>query len=97
MLSQKAITESATAAKILSSEARIKILNLLIEHGTKDVCVKEIAEVIDLSHSATSHQLAKLQDMGVITCSRKGQTMCYTLTTSPLTRTITRILTHIVK
>lgn len=77
--------------KLLGSKARFKILCLLRDNRG-GVCVKEIAEAIERSHSATSHQLAKLEDAGVVTSRRDGQTRCYTLTASPLTERILAIL-----
>lgn len=91
-LSKQDIKESVQASKILSSEARLKILSILAEKKSADICVKEIAEAIGLSHSATSHQLAKLHDMGVVSPSRSGQTMCYSLTQSHLSKTLLNIM-----
>ena len=86
------IETAVTVAKILGSETRVKILLVLIDAHDNEICVKNIAETIGLSHSATSHQLAKLNDHGIVRPSREGQTMCYCLTDSPLATTIVDIL-----
>lgn len=96
-LREKGLARGVAASKVLSSEARMKILNILLNKKGKDICVKEIADAIGLSHSATSHQLAKLQDMGVVVPSRMGQTMCYSMTKSALAQTLSRIIQQILK
>ena len=77
--------------KILSDPTRFEILELLM--GTADeLCVKEIAEAVGMSHSATSHQLNRLEDKGIVASRRTGQTICYTIAPSPLTRTMQQII-----
>lgn len=63
-------------AKILSDETRVKILGLLVRNPD-GICVYEIAEAVGASHSATSHQLAKLEAKEIVECYRDGQKMCY--------------------
>ena len=72
------LEEVAELMKLLSSEARLKIINLLTVN--KDgLCVSELAKAVSLSKSATSHQLSKLESRGIVNCSREGQKMCYRL------------------
>ena len=94
-MSTQTINRAVTVAKILGSETRVKILTLLIDARNTEICVKNIAETIHLSHSATSHQLAKLNDHGIVRPSREGQTMCYCLTDSDLTQDIIAILNQL--
>jgi len=84
---KKDIEEAVIAHKILASETRFKILSLLTERGG-DLCVNEIAYEIGMSQSATSHQLLKLEDRGVVSPVRDGQNICYHLTDSPLSERI---------
>ncbi|PIP86663.1 transcriptional regulator [Candidatus Campbellbacteria bacterium CG11_big_fil_rev_8_21_14_0_20_44_21] len=70
--------------KILSSGTRFKIVTLLMKAG-RDLCVNEIAEAIGMSHSATSHQLAKLEDKGIVRSFRMGQMICYEIERSAVT------------
>ena len=93
-LSKDTLDRAVSVSKILGSETRVKILGILM-HSDTDVCVKDVAEAIGLSHSATSHQLAKLQAQGVVSPCRKGQTMCYCLTDSRLSKDITRVIKHL--
>lgn len=77
-------------AKILSDTTRVKILQTLMDHG--GMCVYEIAEVVGASQSATSHQLSKMEDKGLVECFREGQKMCYELTKSSLAKRIIETL-----
>lgn len=85
------ITKAITALKILSDPTRFRILSLLSE-APEGLCVYEIAEGTNISHSAASHQLAKLEAHNVVESFREGQTVCYELHDSELTRSITRIM-----
>lgn len=92
MSTKTTIDRAVDTAKILGSETRVKILLLLMHAHEQEICVKNIAETIELSHSATSHQLAKLQSHGIVQPSREGQTMCYCMTDSALTHDIINVL-----
>lgn len=81
------------ASKLLSCKTRLLILAELSAQP-QGRCVNDLAERIHMSHSATSHQLAALEKAGVVACTRDGQTMCYTLTPSPLTTLIQHILSN---
>lgn len=76
--------KATTVFKLLSDPTRYKILSLLFD--AKDgLCVYEIAEAVGISHSATSHQLAKLEARGIVLSFREGQTICYEIRKGELT------------
>lgn len=77
--------------KILASKTRFNILQLL-RNEQDGLCVKEIAEEINLSHSATSHQLAHLEKHNIVKSKRAGQTNCYRLQKNKLTKHINSLL-----
>jgi len=81
--------------KTLSDPTRLKILQLLMR--TKEMCVHEIAEGAGASNSATSHQLAKLEDRGIVKSFRMGQTICYELQDNETVRTIKKAITLFTK
>ena len=58
----------------------------------RDLCVHEVSEIIGMSQSATSHQLAYLEAQGVVEGHRMGQTMCYMPTGSTLTRKVEKVI-----
>lgn len=87
MKTDSALEEQVTQiAKLLSDETRVRILIAL--RGTDGMCVNEVAETVGASQSATSHQLAKLELAGVVSCYREGQKMCYELEDTPVTKKI---------
>ena len=55
---------------------RVHILSLLVE---RELCVTDIAEAVDLSQSAISHQLRILKQMHLIKFRRKGKNILYSL------------------
>ena len=78
------ISKAVKVLKVLSSRTRFQIISLLMKAGG-NLCVNEIAEAIGMSHSATSHQLSKLEDKGIVHSFRKGQMVCYEIQRSAIT------------
>ncbi|MAZ40705.1 hypothetical protein CL654_01120 [bacterium] len=87
----RAILEATDTIKLISDPTRVKILSYLIKED-REVCVNEIAHAIGATHSATSHQLAKLEGRGVVECFRRGQMMCYQITNSKEAHKLLQIL-----
>ena len=56
---------------------RIKILYLL--HAHKEMCVCDLAEVLEVTDSAVSQHLRKLKDNSLVKTRRKGQAIYYSL------------------
>ena len=83
--------KAVEALKILSSKTRFQILSLLL-HAGYDPCVNDIADTIGLSHSATSHQLAKLEDKGIVNSYRRGQTICYHVKETSITKQLRSVI-----
>lgn len=86
------VNEAVNALKILSSRTRFMILKTLTASPNEDICVNEIAHKIGMTQSATSHQLARLEDKGIVTSFRDGQIVCYKLTKSLLTNQLIKII-----
>jgi ArsR family transcriptional regulator, lead/cadmium/zinc/bismuth-responsive transcriptional repressor len=89
----RAITTGHTADifRMLGDQTRLAILALLFasEH---DLCVQDIADAVDISHSATSHQLSKLEAWGIVRSFRMGQTVCYEIQDTEFTKRINTAL-----
>lgn len=62
--------------KIFSDATRLRILDVLL-NGEK--CVKDIAEAIDVSQSAVSHQLKNLRVANLVKAEKNGQTVKYSI------------------
>ena len=62
--------------KGFADATRVHILSLLIE---RELCVTDIAEAVELSQSAMSHQLRILKQMHLIKFRREGKNILYSL------------------
>lgn len=62
--------------KGFADPTRVHILTLLQE---RELCVTEIAEAVELSQSAISHQLRILKQMHLIKFRREGKNIWYSL------------------
>lgn len=62
--------------KVMSDPTRIKILFCL---SKKEMCVLDIAELIGMTHSAVSHQLANLKLARMVKAVKKGKEVYYSL------------------
>lgn len=59
----------------LSDPTRFRMLKLLLEY--RNLCVTDMARVLEISVPAASQQLKILEWSGVIVPERQGQRMCY--------------------
>ena len=62
--------------KGFADATRVHILYLLVE---RELCVGDIAEAVQLSQSAISHQLRLLKQMHLIKFRREGKNILYSL------------------
>ena len=62
--------------KVLGDLTRIKIISVLFE---SEMCVCDIAAVLDMSHSAISHQLRVLKQSRLVRYRRAGKSIYYSL------------------
>lgn len=69
---------------ILADVTRLRILLAL--SSTEELCVCDVANVVGLSLSATSHQLRKLRDAGAVIHRNDGRMVYYRLRDSVLAR-----------
>ncbi len=69
--------QPAEVFSLLSDPTRISIFKVLISEN--EPCVGTISEMTEVSLSAISHQLKKLELLGVVSRCRYGQTICYCL------------------
>ena len=64
------------AAKALSDETRLRILNVLLE---RECCVCEVMQTLDISQTRASRNLGILEDAGFLKSRRNGAWMYYSL------------------
>ncbi len=75
----KHVKAQSALCDILSDPTRIKILLLLKHHD--ELCVSDIASILDISISAISHQLSMMERSNIITNHKMGKLVCYSLET----------------
>ncbi len=63
--------------KIFGDPSRLRIVNALIE---EELCVHEIAELMEMTQPAVSHQLRQLKQAHVVVSRREGKHIYYSLT-----------------
>jgi len=85
------VVQTAAAFRLLADPTRCRIL-LLLSRNPEGMCVSEISEALDMTQSATSHQLGKLERNGVLSSFRDGQMICYEIATSIRAKAIIKVL-----
>jgi len=84
------IEEAVELFSLANSSTRLKILLLLDQ--LKELCVCDLAEMLDVSLSAVSQHLAKLRAYGLVTSRREAQTIFYRLTDHPFIGKLDRLV-----
>ncbi len=74
---QKGLETLSDLLGVAGNNQRVKILYLL--HAHKEMCVCDLAEVLELTDSAVSQHLRKLKDKNIVKSRRQGQTIFYSL------------------
>ena len=77
MPEKEVMEKIAELFKGFADATRVHILSLLQQHG--ELCVNDIAESVELSQSAISHQLRILKQMHLIKFRREGKNIWYSL------------------
>lgn len=73
---KETLEQIAELFKGFADPTRVHILSLLAE---KELCVTDIAEAVEISQSAISHQLRILKQMHLIKFRREGKNILYSL------------------
>lgn len=91
---EELIFELADFYKIFGDTTRIKILSAL---DKSELCVCDIAALLNMSISAVSHQLKILRESELVTTSRDGKVVYYSLADDHVREIIECGLEHIVE
>ena len=78
--------------KILGDTTRTKILFAL---DSNEMCVCDIANVLNMSKSSISHQLGTLRRMSIVKCRKEGKEVYYTLDDNHIKQVFEVALEHI--
>lgn len=76
MPEKETLDQIAELFKAFGDQTRVHILSLLVE---QERCVGDIAQAVELSQSAISHQLRILKQMHLIKFRREGKNILYSL------------------
>lgn len=61
--------------KLLSDPTRLRMIYALLDGG--ELCVSDLADLVDASESATSHQLRQLRLAGLVKTRKQGREVFY--------------------
>jgi ArsR family transcriptional regulator, zinc-responsive transcriptional repressor len=90
-LTADTVEKVARSFKALSDPTRIRILYLL----TQEECsVGHIAEVLNLSQSAVSHQLSFLKNQRLVKARRDGQSFYYSYDDNHVIEILKQVINH---
>ncbi len=94
MLEEKTIDTLASVFQMFAHKTRAKILLSL---ATEELCVCDIAAVMNMTKSAISHQLALLKKSKLVKSRREGKNVYYSLDDEHVQKIIEMGLDHILE
>jgi DNA-binding transcriptional ArsR family regulator len=65
----------AERLKLLSDPSRLRMIYALLEAG--EICVSDLARLVEASESATSHQLRQLRLAGLVRARKRGRAVIF--------------------
>jgi len=92
MPSEDALFDLSELFKLFGDSTRIKILYCLF---ASEMCVCDIATLIQMSQSAISHQLAVLKRSKLVSARRDGKTVFYALADDHVRTIINQGIEHV--
>ena len=75
---------------VVGNPVRLRIMYLLATH--REMCVCDLAEILQITVSAVSQHLRKLKDKHLLQNRRNGQTINYALTNNAFNQKLKRII-----
>ena len=82
----------ADTFRVLGDPTRVRILDAL---APGELCVCDIAELVDISESAASHQLRLLRGMRLVRPRRAGRLVYYAVDDHHILELLRQALTHV--
>ena len=89
---QAVVQEVAQVFQVLSDPTRTKIV-FALSHA--ELCVCDLATLLDMSNSAISHQLRFLRALGLVTYRKQGRFAYYSLTDEHVQRLLRDVTAHV--
>lgn len=78
--------------KILADPTRLKIATALLND---ELCVCDIANIVDMEHSAVSHQMSVLRKANVVNTRRDGKVIYYSLSDEHVEQLVSMVYEHV--
>ena len=94
MPSENDLYDLAELFKVFGDSTRIRILFVLFE---AEVCVCDLAEVLNMTQSAISHQLRVLKQARLVKYRREGKTVFYSLADGHIQTIFNQAFEHIME
>ena len=92
MADENTLFDLAELFKIFGDSTRVKILYTL---SMSEMCVRDIAGVLNMTVSAVSHQLSILRRSKLVSTRRNGKTIYYSLADDHVTSILAQGYEHI--
>lgn len=75
LLSFEEACELESTFKALANDTRLRLLHAVERSG--EICVSDLAELLEMKPQAVSNQLQRLSDMGILGSRREGTSIYY--------------------
>ena len=92
MMGPRAVEALADTFRVLGDPTRVRILDAL---STGELCVCDIASLVEISESAVSHQLRLLRGMRLVRPRRAGRLVYYAVDDQHILELLKQALTHV--
>ena len=89
---EQELSDLADFFKVFADTTRIKILYVLLK---QEMCVCDIAQALEMTQSAISHQLRILKQMDLVKNRRDGKTIYYSLADNHIASILNQGMEHI--
>jgi len=86
------IVQTAELFSLLGDVSRLRILQALI---TTELCVCDLASILEVSSSAVSHQLRLLRAMGMVRYRKEGKIAYYSLAGTHVSSLLSATFDHL--
>ncbi len=92
MRPEKTLFDLAELFKVMGDHTRVRILDAL---SVEELCVCDLAELLEMSHSAVSHQLRCLRSAKVVKFRKMGKKVFYSLDDQHVINLFSQGLDHV--
>lgn len=91
LLPEELLINVADFFKIFSDKTRLKIVTVLLKD---ELCVCDIATILEMSHSSISHQLRVLRQYKVVKNRKEGKVVYYSLDDNHISNIVSQGIEH---